>query len=105
LTKGEVKIPWAARMLLKFLNPKKTMKFLSGKQLPEIVGIMLKSMDIMSLQLSRVALKDKRIDKIINPSISDIGWADFGKVNILIKRGEEAAKKAMPKIKRLLYQE
>ena len=61
--------------------------------------------DISSLQASEYLLSEqsaRHADVVIHPDLSGINWFELYKVNDLIKRGEEAARAALPQIKQLV---
>ena len=58
-----------------------------------------------SLQASEYLLSEqsaRHADVVIHPDLSGINWFELYKVNDLIKRGEEAARAALPQIKQLV---
>ncbi len=92
----------AHRFLNKYLNPKKVMEYLMRKDVPKFIRIIVQEIDILTNQLTKEVLKDGRIDVIIHPMFHGVKWVEFEKARYLIKKGEEAAERAIPKIKRLL---
>jgi predicted acylesterase/phospholipase RssA len=97
---------WVPRFILPFvtplLKPKRLMKIVTGKQTPELIEIMLKSIDILGNELSKEKLKHLKIDVIIKPEFHDVKWAEFDKTEHCIRAGEVAAIKALPKIKKAI---
>lgn len=43
-----------------------------------------------------------KADVIIRPDIEDVHWADFGKIDYCIEKGYEAAKEAIPKVRKVI---
>ena len=65
---------------------------------PSLFGVMVSSLTIMQDRLTRSRLAADPPDIHIKPRIGDIGLLEFEKAEELIKRGEEAAERALPKI-------
>lgn len=61
---------------------------------------MMQSIYITTYSLARTSLGDA--DIIIEPDLANIGAGDFNKAGELITRGQQAAQKAIPEIKRKL---
>lgn len=90
------------RIVDKFLNPEKILRLVTGKRVPRIIENMVQAIDVLANQLSKEILKRPYIDVIIKPGFKTIGWVEFDKAKEIIKLGEEAAKREIPKIRRLL---
>jgi NTE family protein len=90
------------RILDKFLNPEKILRFITGKRVPKIIENMVQAIDVLANQLAKEILKRPYIDIIIKPGFKTIGWVEFDKAKDVIKLGEEAAKREIPKIRKLL---
>ncbi len=67
---------------------------------PNIFQVMMQSIYITTYSLARTSLGDA--DIIIEPDLANIGAGDFNKAGELITRGQQAAQKAIPEIKRKL---
>jgi len=67
---------------------------------PNIFQVMIQSVYITTYSLAQGNLK--AADVIIEPDLSNIGAGDFHKAAELIKHGQEAARKAIPEIKKKL---
>ncbi len=63
-------------------------------------SVFLRSIDIMSMHLNELSANKAQV--IIRPEPEDIGTFDGSKRAYLMKMGEDAARKALPEIKRLL---
>jgi NTE family protein len=92
---GRVKEIGADRVLavdvsrcLKSINPPKN-----------IIDILYRTEDITSHHLSIIRLKEA--DLVIQPKVKQLSWADFNKVNEIIKAGEVEATENLDKIKKL----
>jgi len=85
-----------------FLNPKRVYKLISGKTIPRVMKIMIESNTILTNRLSNEILSKKSVDVIIKPGIKGVKYAEFDKAKEIIKGGEKAAIRQMPKIKKLL---
>jgi NTE family protein len=67
---------------------------------PNIFQVMVQSIYITTYSLAQVSLSNA--DVVIEPDLADIGAGDFHKVSEMITRGQSAARKAMPEIKKKL---
>jgi NTE family protein len=67
---------------------------------PNIFQVMMQSIYITTYSLAQVSLANA--DVVIEPDLTNIGAGDFHKAPELVKRGEKAARKAIPEIKRKL---
>ena len=67
-----------------------------------ILDILYRTEDITSYHLSSLRLKEA--DLIIQPKVKQLSWADFDKVNEIIKAGETEAIDNLDKIKKLVQQ-
>ena len=84
------------------LNPKRVYKLISGKTFPKVLKVMIESNTILTNQLSKEILNKKSVDVVIKPKIKGVKYAEFDKAKEIIKSGEKAALKQMPKIKKLV---
>jgi NTE family protein len=67
---------------------------------PNIFQVMMQSIYIATYAVGQHAIKNA--DVVIEPDLAHIGSGDFNKAPEMIKRGREAAHKALPEIKRRL---
>lgn len=67
---------------------------------PTAVNVVLESLEIMGDEMIRLT-RDK-FDVLIEPKVGNIGVTDFSQKREMIEAGRQAAKLAMPEIKRLL---
>ncbi len=67
---------------------------------PNIFQVMLQSLSITTCAVARLSLEGA--DVVIEPDLAHIGTGDFQKAPELILRGEQAARSAIPEIKRKL---
>lgn len=67
---------------------------------PNIPDIIVRSLQASEYLLSEQSAR--HADVVIHPDLSGINWFELYKVNDLIKRGEEAARAALPQIKQLV---
>jgi NTE family protein len=70
------------------------------KPRPTISDIMVQTLLASEYEIARQAVVDA--DIMIHPDLSGIQWYELHRVDELIKRGEEAAERALPAIKELL---
>ncbi len=75
-------------------------KTIQNKDTDTIVGITLQAIAIMSNKID--SYKIKEADVLISPDVGDVGTMDFTQKKRCMEAGIEAAKKAMPEIKKLL---
>lgn len=86
----------------RFLNPKRIMRFLAGRDMPEIFLIMLQQLNILINELTIEKLKDPIVDVVVKPEFTDVAILEFNKAKEIIKMGEEAARKVIPIIKKMI---
>jgi NTE family protein len=67
---------------------------------PNIFHVIMQSIYITTYSVARQSLEEA--DIVIEPDLAHIGAADFQKATELIRHGEQAARKAIPEIKRKL---
>ncbi len=65
-----------------------------------ILDILYRIEDISSYHLSLIRLKEA--DLVLSPKVKKLSWADFEKVEEIIKRGQDAARENIEKIKKLV---
>ncbi len=66
---------------------------------PSLFGVMVSALNIVQDRITRSRLAGDPPDIHIKPKIGDIGMLEFERAEELIARGEEAAVRALPKIK------
>ena len=64
------------------------------------LNVLIRTNAITRNRLKEIQLQDA--DVVIRPPVADIHWADFTRVEETIRRGEEAAEAAVPRIRELL---
>ncbi|MBL4805439.1 MAG: patatin-like phospholipase family protein [Alphaproteobacteria bacterium] len=76
-------------------------KRIFGRQVdaPSLFGVMVSALNIVQDRITRSRLAGDPPDIHIKPKIGDIGMLEFERAEELIARGEEAAVRALPKIK------
>jgi len=74
--------------------------YLIGKVTPNVADIIVRTLQASEFILAESS--GKQADVLIRPDLRGINWFELYKVNELIKRGEEAALKALPAIKELV---
>ncbi len=70
---------------------------ITGKTAPNIFAVIMQTIYISSYKIIKASLAGA--DIVIEPDISNIGYADFHHARECILRGEMAAREAIPKIK------
>jgi NTE family protein len=75
-------------------------KNIKNPQVTSLVDVILQSIDIMGREL--VTYKSRGYDVLIEPNVGDVGMTDFTQKKRLMDAGLQAAKQALPKIKRLM---
>ncbi|MFH0752415.1 MAG: patatin-like phospholipase family protein [archaeon] len=90
-------------IFLKVLNPKFVFKFLSGKafSLPPMVETVIKANHLTSNEFTRLKLEMHKPDLLIKPHIDGARFIEFDKAPLLIKIGEDAARKNIVAIRKL----
>jgi NTE family protein len=68
-----------------------------------VVELIMASLDIMGDELSRY-IRSEYPAYYIYPDLQGVGYKDYDRIREFISFGEEAAQKAMPEIKRYLYE-
>ena len=67
---------------------------------PSVFHVLMRSMQSMEFRISEIECQDA--DLVIRPTIPGATWAEFYRAERFIRRGEEAAQEALPKIRQLL---
>ena len=75
-------------------------RILSKAFMPNIADIIVRT--LQSTEFVIAEQSGKQADVLIHPDLKGIQWFELWEVNELIKRGEEAAEKALPAIKALV---
>jgi len=70
--------------------------------MPAMFDIIMNSMQVLQHELGN--FKAISADVLINPDLSDFTWIEYYRSEELIRRGAEAAERAMPAIERALNQ-
>jgi len=86
----------------RLFTPSRLMNFFSGSISPQMVDIVLRANQIVTNRLYNLNFEIVKPDIIIKPKRSYLGWVDFENVDEFVAAGERAAKKALPRIKKLL---
>ncbi|MFH1972549.1 MAG: patatin-like phospholipase family protein [archaeon] len=89
-----------SRAGLFFFNREKLKAMMQGPS-PEIFIVASHSYNIMMSNLTKISLEQSPPDVLIEANIEGINMLDFDKIKNLIKRGEKAALREMPKIKKI----
>ncbi len=82
-------------------QPNKVVNFLSNKELPGVLKIVDISNLIMTDKLMEEKLKAKYVDVVIKLDL-EMYYMEFDRMDYCIEKGRIAAKKALPKLNRLL---
>ena len=69
-----------------------------SQDMPNLFDIVMNSMQILQYELGN--FKAISADVLINPDLSDFTWIEYYRADELIERGAEAARKALPAIRR-----
>jgi len=75
-------------------------KNIQNPQINSLVDIILQSINIMGREL--VSYKCRAYDVLIEPNVGDVGMTDFSQKKRLVDAGIQAAKQALPKIRKSL---
>jgi len=77
-------------------------KKVMGREFKHGLDIMFQADDIRAHELNR--LKLIAADIVIEPEVEDVNWAQFSRAEECIRKGEKAARAAMPEIRFLMSQ-
>lgn len=86
----------------KIVFSKRMLKIIFRQEVPEVTKIIYHSFIALSNNFARERIENAKIDILINPSLKNLHWSDFDKVDEFIKIGEKAMEEKMPELKRLL---
>ncbi len=75
-------------------------KNIQNLQINTLIDVILQSINIMGREL--VIYKSRGYDVLIEPNVGDVGITDFSQKKRLMDAGIQAAKQALPKIKKLI---
>jgi NTE family protein len=76
-----------------------------GSDLPSMVNVITSSLNIMQVRITRSRLAGEPADVMITPRLADMALMDFHRAIPAIEEGRDAAKLALPELKRLLHPE
>ena len=86
----------------KLFYPQKVLNYMTDKEYLPLVRIIFESTNILYNNFAKEKLRNAPIDILISPRFSHSVWAEFNQVEKLVRLGEEAARKKIPQLKRLL---
>jgi NTE family protein len=75
-------------------------KNIQNPQINTLIDVILQSISIMGREL--VIYKSRGYDVLIEPNVGDVGMTDFSQKKRLMDAGIQAAKQALPRIKKLI---
>jgi NTE family protein len=75
-------------------------KNIQNPQVNSLIDVILQSINIMGREL--VTYKCRDYDVLIEPNVGDVGMTDFSQKKRLMDAGIQAAKQALPKIRKLI---
>jgi NTE family protein len=75
-------------------------KNIQNPQVNSLIDVILQSINIMGREL--VAYKSRAYDVLIEPNVGDVGITDFSQKKRLVDAGTQAARQALPKIRKLI---
>ena len=75
-------------------------KKIENAQINSLFDVILQSINIMGREL--VLYKCRQYDVLIEPSVGDVGLTDFSQKKRLLEAGMQAARQALPKIRKLM---
>ncbi len=98
--------PFLRRLLIgvfdRLLYPARVMRIMVGQELPPIGKVMLQSMNILMKSLAHARLENAKVEIKVTPKFNGITWADYHKAEQLIRIGEKAMQKELPRLRKLL---
>lgn len=86
----------------KLLSPARVLKRLAGREMPDIVKVMNRSLGCLMGNLARERLRHADIALKITPSFGSLHGGDFDKVDAFVAIGEEAMRKETGTLRKLL---
>jgi len=75
--------------------------FEENTNIDNVVDLIMRSGQITSRKLNELLQKDG--DVVISPDIGHIHWSEFMRIDEIINLGEQAAREAIPQIKKLIF--
>ena len=75
-------------------------KKIDNPQINSLIDVILQSINIMGREL--VLYKCRQYDVLIEPNVGDVGLTDFSQKKRLMEAGIQAARQALPKIRKLI---
>ncbi len=75
-------------------------KKIDNPQINSLIDVILQSINIMGREL--VLYKCRQYDVLIEPAVGDVGLTDFSQKKRLMEAGIQAARQALPKIRKLM---
>ncbi len=96
----KIKLPFYIKVLLKTSGINHLLKNKKSVNLPEVVKILFRSVQVMADKLAEQSLVNA--DLVLNPKIKGINYLEFDKIKYIIKSGERITEKNIQKIKKLL---
>jgi NTE family protein len=75
-------------------------KKINPPQIGSLIDVILQSIDIMGREL--VLYKCRDVDVLIEPQVGDVGMTDFSQKKRLMDAGRQAAREALPRIRKLI---
>ena len=75
-------------------------KNIRNPQINTLIDVIMQSINIMGREL--VIYKSRGYDVLIEPNVGDVGMTDFSQKKKLMDAGIQAAKQAMPRIRKLI---
>jgi NTE family protein len=93
----------AVSRAVRIVNSFNPMSYLQSQtDMPNMFDVIMNAMQILQHELGN--FKAISADVLIKPDLSDFTWIDYNRAEELIRRGEEAAERAIPAIERTLRQ-
>jgi NTE family protein len=93
----------AISRVVRMVNRVNPISYLNGEAgMPPMFDIIMNSMQVLQHELGN--FKAISADVLIKPDLSDFTWIEYYRSNELIRRGQEAAERAIPAIQRALDQ-
>ena len=69
-----------------------------GKDMPDVISLMMDSLYIMQRSLSMLRLKEDRPEVIVRPKIGDVGFIEFNRAREIIEVGRTETESMMADI-------
>jgi len=93
---------YLVKLVDKFMKPGRMLSVMTGRHLPHIIDIAVRSMLIMEGQIYKENLQTNKVEVVIRPDLGPSYFTRFEKAVTYIEAGEKATRNMIPQISRLI---